>query len=88
MFTDDGSYDVVEAWSGSKLGAPVYDIDVEGTHNFIANGLITHNSIYGFSGADIRNILEFETGLPRRPRRQARAELPLDADDPRMRRTA
>ncbi len=39
-------------------------------------------SIYGFRGADIAQHPELRGRLPRRPRRQARAELPLDADDP------
>jgi DNA helicase-2/ATP-dependent DNA helicase PcrA len=60
VFSDDGSYDVVEWVSRVPLDRPVYDIDVEETHNFIANGIVTHNSIYSFRHADIRNILEFE----------------------------
>jgi DNA helicase-2/ATP-dependent DNA helicase PcrA len=60
MFDADGNYDLVLEVERTKLTKPVYDIDVEPTHNFIANGIVTHNSIYGFRGADITNILEFE----------------------------
>ncbi|HEX8207876.1 MAG TPA: UvrD-helicase domain-containing protein [Solirubrobacteraceae bacterium] len=60
MFDEDGGFDVVEAVERVALDAPVYDINVEGTHNFVADGVVTHNSIYGFRGADINNILDFE----------------------------
>ena len=60
VFTDDGSYDAVVSVEHVRLERPVYDLDVERTHNFVANGIVTHNSIYAFRGADIRNILDFE----------------------------
>ena len=60
MVTETGDFDVVESVERVELDDPVYDLDIERTHNFVANGLVTHNSIYAFRGADIRNILEFE----------------------------
>jgi DNA helicase-2/ATP-dependent DNA helicase PcrA len=60
MVNGDGEFEVVASVEPVRLDVPVYDLDVARTHNFIANGLVTHNSIYAFRGADIRNILEFE----------------------------
>ncbi|MCZ7587333.1 MAG: ATP-dependent helicase [Gaiella sp.] len=60
MLGGDGGLEVVRDVDRVPLDVPVYDLDVERTHNFVANGIVTHNSIYAFRGADIRNILDFE----------------------------
>ena len=59
MFAEDGGYDIVESVERVEIDRPVIDLNIEGTHNFIAGGLVTHNSIYAFRGADVKNILNF-----------------------------
>jgi DNA helicase-2/ATP-dependent DNA helicase PcrA len=51
---------VSEEWRAST----VYDLEVDHTHNFIANGVVVHNSIYKFRGAAISNVLGFMNVYP------------------------
>ena len=61
IFDDKGDYDIV---THMETHAPelvsVYDLNIEGSHNFAANGLLTHNSIYAFRGANVGNMADFE----------------------------
>ena len=43
---------------------PVHDLEVDEAHTYVANGILVHNSIYRFRGADIRNIMQFDQAYP------------------------
>jgi DNA helicase II / ATP-dependent DNA helicase PcrA len=64
MAVDSGRFDVVERIEYETYDAGVYDINVERTHNFIAGGVVTHNSIYRWRGARVENLNQFRRDFP------------------------
>ena len=65
MFDEKSGYDVVETVRRiSARNVRVYDLDIEGTHTFIANSIVTHNCIYTWRQAEIENLLSFERVFP------------------------
>ena len=61
MVDADGNLDFVGSVQRlPKQTRQVYDLDIARTHNYIANGIVTHNSIYGFRGAEAANMRDFQ----------------------------
>ena len=85
MVDEAGQFDVVTVVEPVELDRPVYDLDVERTHNFVAEGIVTHNSVYRFRGRGLSQPDAVRRGVPRSHRDRARAELPVESEHPRRR---
>jgi len=64
MVTAEGRFDVVTGIRPINEAVTVHDIDVDSTHNFVAGGLVTHNSIYSWRGAKVENMAKLSRDFP------------------------
>lgn len=52
--------DIIISVTQEDYDGCVYDLDIDKVHNYIADGVAVHNSIYSWRGADFTNILNFD----------------------------
>lgn len=57
-------YDQIISRVEKEKKITVYDLEIEKTHNFIANRVVVHNSIYAFRGSSMHNIMQFSEDFP------------------------
>jgi DNA helicase-2/ATP-dependent DNA helicase PcrA len=60
----DGSTDSVRRVERHDADTEVFDLNVSGTHNYIAGGIVTHNSIYSWRGAKVANMMSLSKDFP------------------------
>lgn len=60
MASSDGGLDIVQRISHQQADTVVYDLNINATHNFIANDIVTHNSIYSWRGARVEHMQQFK----------------------------
>ncbi|MGF1495921.1 MAG: UvrD-helicase domain-containing protein [Elainellaceae cyanobacterium] len=51
--------EITEVWQEDYDGA-VYDLEVDGSHSYLAEGMLVHNSIYSFRAADFTILMDFQ----------------------------
>jgi DNA helicase-2/ATP-dependent DNA helicase PcrA len=56
--------DEVSKVTWSDYEGDIYDLDVDIVHNYVADGIVVHNSIYRWRGADYRNIRRLRNDHP------------------------
>ena len=56
--------DVVSEVTREPFTGDVFDLEVDNLHNYLADGIVVHNSVYRWRGADYRNVQRFEQDYP------------------------
>ncbi len=58
-------YEEVVSKSEKEKMIETFDLEIKKTHNFVADGIVVHNSIYKFRGAAVSNIIQFRKNFPK-----------------------
>lgn len=56
MIDENGEERIIKKIETIQEKTKIYDLNIENTHNFFANGILTHNSIYSFRSAKPENL--------------------------------